>query len=475
MSEGKGEHPAVAQLRADRRSLQTDAHSAVKSGRAAETQARASIGRVEHLMTASPLAEWGAKVDRLEGVIPLFRGENARLRGMDPASILAFAGKPSLSLPIVEAERGFPEPTDFARLKEEFATAPRLRGGGCANSDPPQRRELLMKWTRLALAIASFGLASSALGCGESAGARPAAPQTAQFIVGIDLSASRSVEALRDSRRLLDDLVESRLHNGDELVLLEMYGSSDTGDHQWIDSVPRARTPGVVSTADKRRLDDFKAVAHQVVGAMFDPNRVRRIDNTDVFATISRAADYAKGSHDRRSTLILLSDMENSTAEMRMERSGVMPSRNGSKSVAARTGSPTCAAFASSSPARRRRLSARRRSATSGFATSLPPGRRSRRRTIERSCPTRWSFAARRTSRLRSFARAHTRPSRLSADRPGYCRCSGNTASTLALQTPGCLGRCLHVFARDLRDARRGTRRGPSMRARHTRGLPFAD
>jgi len=132
VSEGKGEHPAVAQLRADRRSLQTDAHSAVKAGRAAETQARASIGRVEHLMTASPLAEWGAKVDRLEGVIPLFRGENARLRGMDPASILAFAGKPTLALPIVEAERGFPEPTDFARLKEEFAATRRDFGTAVA-------------------------------------------------------------------------------------------------------------------------------------------------------------------------------------------------------------------------------------------------------------------------------------------------------------------------------------------------------
>lgn len=183
-----------------------------------------------------------------------------------------------------------------------------------------------LMWTRSALAIASYGLVSSALGCGQSAGANPAVPPSNQFIIGIDLSASRSVEALRDSRRLLDDLVESRLHNGDELVLLEMYGSSDTGDHQWIDSVPRARRPGVVGPTDRRRLDDFKAVAHQVVGAMFDPNRVRRIDNTDVFSTISRAADYAKAAHDRRSTLILLSDMENSTDEMRMERDGGIPS-----------------------------------------------------------------------------------------------------------------------------------------------------
>jgi hypothetical protein len=167
--------------------------------------------------------------------------------------------------------------------------------------------------------------ALSALGCSQPAGAKPVPPPTNQFIVGIDLSASRSVEALRDSRRLLDNLVESRLHNGDELVLLEMYGSTDTGDHQWIDSVPRARTPGVVTPTDQRRLDDFKAVAHQVVGAMFDPNRVRKIDNTDVFGTISRASDYAKAAHDRRPTLILLSDMENSTDEMRMERDGGIP------------------------------------------------------------------------------------------------------------------------------------------------------
>jgi hypothetical protein len=168
-------------------------------------------------------------------------------------------------------------------------------------------------------------VALAALGCGGSAGAKPVPTPTNQFIVGIDLSASRSVEALRDSRRLLDNLVESRLHNGDELVLLEMYGSSDTGDHQWIDSVPRARTPGVVTPTDQRKVDDFKAVAHQVVGAMFDPNRVRRIDNTDVFGTISRASDYAKAAHGRRPMLILLSDMENSTTEMRMERDGGIP------------------------------------------------------------------------------------------------------------------------------------------------------
>lgn len=132
VSDGKGEHPAIVHLRADRRSLQAHAHLAVQAGRAAESQARASIGRVEHLITASPLAEWVAKADRLDGVIPLFRGENARLRNIDPASILAFAGKPPLALPTLEAERGFPEPTDFARLKEEFEACRRDFGAATA-------------------------------------------------------------------------------------------------------------------------------------------------------------------------------------------------------------------------------------------------------------------------------------------------------------------------------------------------------
>jgi hypothetical protein len=132
VSDGKAEHPAVVKLRADRQSLQADAHSAVHAGRVAESQARASIGRVEHLMTASPLAEWVAKADRLEVIIPLFRGENARMRNMDPATIVAFSGKPPLSLPTLEAERGFPEPTDFARLKEEFEACRRDFGAATA-------------------------------------------------------------------------------------------------------------------------------------------------------------------------------------------------------------------------------------------------------------------------------------------------------------------------------------------------------
>ena len=92
----------------------------MQSGRYRGTLARAGIGRAEHLLAASPLAEWRAKADRLNGVIPLFRGENARLRGIDPANILAFANKSPLSYRRSKPNAGSPSPPTSPRLKEQF-------------------------------------------------------------------------------------------------------------------------------------------------------------------------------------------------------------------------------------------------------------------------------------------------------------------------------------------------------------------
>jgi hypothetical protein len=104
-----------------------------------------------------------------------------------------------------------------------------------------------------------------------------------------------------------------------------MYGGRDTANHQWVDSVPGYRVQGAKSPIDQTRLEDFRAVAHQVVGALFDTLRLRKIENTDVFGTLSRAADYAKASRSRQPVLILLSDMENSTPDLRMERENGVP------------------------------------------------------------------------------------------------------------------------------------------------------
>ncbi len=51
---------------------------------------------------------------------------------------------------------------------------------------------------------------------------------------------------------------------------------------------------------------------------LFDSVRAKEILSTDIFGTLTRAADYAKASRNRGTTLLLLSDMINETPDVRM-------------------------------------------------------------------------------------------------------------------------------------------------------------
>ena len=115
-----GADPRIDELRAKRALLETDVRLQLAAGYGAVSSATAGVARVEHLIRSSPLDQWPAKARRLSGIVPMFRADNARLRGMDSASILAFRQPPPLELPTFEAQEGFSEPTDFASLKETF-------------------------------------------------------------------------------------------------------------------------------------------------------------------------------------------------------------------------------------------------------------------------------------------------------------------------------------------------------------------
>jgi hypothetical protein len=121
LEDTKGEHPEITSARDRLSELDKELFAAVDAGRNAESMAHAGISRVRHLLGANPLRESGAKLRRLEGVIPLFRGENARLRGLDPANILAFEHATDLGLTAIEHDETFREPAEFARLGEELS------------------------------------------------------------------------------------------------------------------------------------------------------------------------------------------------------------------------------------------------------------------------------------------------------------------------------------------------------------------
>src|SRR5256885_635658 len=172
----------------------------------------------------------------------------------------------------------------------------------------------MMKTVKLSLAVMAFSLTATA--CGDASGG--VSPNKGRaYIVGIDISGSRTKTDLDESRKLLDDLID-RLQSGDRLTLIEVYQGGREPARQWSDSIRSPRNAGEPTGSDRRRVDDFKAVARMQTSILFDSARAKGIQSTDIFGTLARAADYAMASRNRPTTLLLLSDMINETPEVRM-------------------------------------------------------------------------------------------------------------------------------------------------------------
>lgn len=129
------EDPRYVELRRSVEQLRRDVLEHRQRVREAAADVQVGIARVEHLAASRPLQEWRAKAERLAGVIPLFRAENARLRTLDPREIAAFRPEPRLELPTVD-ESPFREPAGFAAHVAEFAELKReLARSGIFNDD----------------------------------------------------------------------------------------------------------------------------------------------------------------------------------------------------------------------------------------------------------------------------------------------------------------------------------------------------
>jgi len=120
LGEKRGEHPDLVKLREKCVELQGQQLAVDHEARAAAGQAHMAVSRVGHLLNAHPLRGWESKVQRLMSVVPRFRGENARLRGLDPANIKAFDTPPELDLPPVNEQLELVEPAEFRRLRDEL-------------------------------------------------------------------------------------------------------------------------------------------------------------------------------------------------------------------------------------------------------------------------------------------------------------------------------------------------------------------
>ncbi len=86
--------------------------------READRHARESIAWAEFLSQSKPFEDWAGRRDRLARTVPMFRAENARLRGIDPHNIAAFRIEPRFEAAVPEAHNRFRLPQDFSAVKE---------------------------------------------------------------------------------------------------------------------------------------------------------------------------------------------------------------------------------------------------------------------------------------------------------------------------------------------------------------------
>lgn len=169
------------------------------------------------------------------------------------------------------------------------------------------------------VAIATILSATALSGCGTTSGQSPA-PMARHWIVAADLSASRNSSQLRESEAFVDSLPKVAA-NGDRITLLRVRerGLADSS-FQWSHDIPASAHGGAPTASDSTYLDDAKRELVAETSVLFDPEVEGRLLGTDLFATLFRVADLVRSDRTRKSTLVMLSDMLQSTHDLNMER-----------------------------------------------------------------------------------------------------------------------------------------------------------
>ena len=120
LSDKRGEHPILGLMRARIKRLDAEALKLKQAAQLAQNAAQTEAGRINHLVRSNPLRDWRGKQERLQSVIPLFRGENARQRRIDPASILAFKEPFLIPLPELDEDVALRTPVEFEHQLQEL-------------------------------------------------------------------------------------------------------------------------------------------------------------------------------------------------------------------------------------------------------------------------------------------------------------------------------------------------------------------
>ncbi len=118
---GRQENPQLAAIRNRIAEARATAKQTRLNVQQAELRITDDLSELDRFISSRPLSGWEAKADRLKSVVQVFRSENARLRGIDSANIMAFRNPIEIEWPEIGSDYRCNEPSDVAEYRQEFA------------------------------------------------------------------------------------------------------------------------------------------------------------------------------------------------------------------------------------------------------------------------------------------------------------------------------------------------------------------
>ena len=171
--------------------------------------------------------------------------------------------------------------------------------------------------------LSSIVFVLSLSGCNQASGTPTAVPR--QYIILLDLSMSRSDEVRKEAVDYLNRWSNS-LNFGDRVTILQVHqtGLLDHPKH-WTDVMPLPLDPSYVTSRDNRQLATERESVRNSLRVLSQLPPGNKVLHTDLFTTLNLSAEYAHDFSTQRTTIVLLSDMLQSSNGIEMEHLKRMP------------------------------------------------------------------------------------------------------------------------------------------------------
>jgi hypothetical protein len=176
--------------------------------------------------------------------------------------------------------------------------------------------------------LSSIVFVLSISGCSKDSGTSgrtEAVASPRQYIILLDLSMSRS-DAVRSEGVDFLNRLSNNLSFGDHVTVLQVQQTGLT-DHpkRWADSMPLPVDSSYVTSRDKKQLAAEQESVRDAIKGLSQLPPGHKVLHTDLITTLNLSGEYAHDFSPQRTTVILLSDMLQSSTSIEMEHLKRMP------------------------------------------------------------------------------------------------------------------------------------------------------